>query len=132
MLSELRRYTWHVLWRPCEDVPILTEEFDELAFLFVVEGVADGEELPVRLACIKRNLLAVFLGLKLRLARLLLCSRYFRVLGRYGAPDLLELLSRYQRLGELRAGRGACHGALEIAGYGDDARSEERRVGKEC
>ena len=37
VLGEFRRYTWHVFGGPCEDVPILTEEIDELAFLFVVE-----------------------------------------------------------------------------------------------
>ena len=42
VLSELPRLTRHVFGRPREDVPILTEEFDELAFLFVAEGVADG------------------------------------------------------------------------------------------
>ena len=37
MLGKIRRNTWHVLGRPCEDVPILMEEIDELAFLFAVE-----------------------------------------------------------------------------------------------
>ena len=37
MLGEFRRYTWHVFGGPCEDVPILMEEIDELAFLFAVE-----------------------------------------------------------------------------------------------
>ena len=35
VLDEFPRYTRHVLWRPCKDVPVLTEELDELAFLFV-------------------------------------------------------------------------------------------------
>ena len=38
VLGVLPRDTRHVLWGPCEDIPILTGEFDELAFLFVVEG----------------------------------------------------------------------------------------------
>ena len=37
MLGEFRRYTWLVFGGPCKDVPILTEEIDELAFLFAVE-----------------------------------------------------------------------------------------------
>jgi hypothetical protein len=28
--------TWHVFGRPCENIPILTEELDELAFLCAV------------------------------------------------------------------------------------------------
>ena len=41
MLSQLPRHTWQVLSRPCEDVPILTEEVSELAFLFRVQLAAD-------------------------------------------------------------------------------------------
>ena len=36
--SALSQFPWdtgHVRWFPCEDVPILTEKLDELAFLFV-------------------------------------------------------------------------------------------------
>ena len=40
MLGEFRRYTWYVLGGPCEDVPILTEEIDELSFLVAVEACA--------------------------------------------------------------------------------------------
>ena len=32
--------TRHVLGGPCEDIPILTEEVDELAFLFAIEAGA--------------------------------------------------------------------------------------------
>ena len=45
MLGEFPRYTRHVFGRPCEDVPVLTEEFDELAFLFGVEVGPHGDEL---------------------------------------------------------------------------------------
>ena len=38
MLGEIRRNTRHVLGGPCEDIPILTEEVDELAFLFAEEA----------------------------------------------------------------------------------------------
>ena len=28
VLSEFPRYTWHVRWLPCKDVPVLTDELD--------------------------------------------------------------------------------------------------------
>ena len=34
VLSEFPRYTWHVRRLPCKDVPVLTDELDERAFLF--------------------------------------------------------------------------------------------------
>ena len=40
VLDVLPRGTRHVLGGPCEDIPILTEEVDELAFLFAVEAGA--------------------------------------------------------------------------------------------
>ena len=40
MLGEIRQNTRHVLEGPCKDIPILTEEFDELAFRFAVEAGA--------------------------------------------------------------------------------------------
>ena len=40
VLSVLPRDTRHVLGGPCEDIPILTEEVDELDFLFAVEAGA--------------------------------------------------------------------------------------------
>ena len=40
MLGEFRRDTSHVLGGPCEDVAILTEEIDELTFLFAVKARA--------------------------------------------------------------------------------------------
>ena len=45
MLGEILRNTRHVLWGPCKDVPILTEEVDELAFLFGAEASPDGDAL---------------------------------------------------------------------------------------
>ena len=35
VLSEFPRDTWHVRRFPCKDVPVLTEELDERAFLFI-------------------------------------------------------------------------------------------------
>ena len=40
MLGEFRQDTRHVLGGPCEDVAILMEEIDELAFLFAVKASA--------------------------------------------------------------------------------------------
>ena len=37
VLSQLPWYTRQVLIQPCKDVPILTEEADELAFLFLLQ-----------------------------------------------------------------------------------------------
>src|SRR4051812_31076082 len=45
VLGEFPRHTRHVLWRPCKDVPVLMEELDELAFLFVAESISDHNEL---------------------------------------------------------------------------------------
>lgn len=45
MLSQLPRNTWQVLGRPCEDAPILTEEVDELAFLFRVHARTDVDDM---------------------------------------------------------------------------------------
>ena len=43
MLSEFSRYTWHVRRFPREDVPILTDELDERAFLFRIQIGADAK-----------------------------------------------------------------------------------------
>ena len=43
VLSEFPRYTWHVGWFPCEDVPILMDELDERAFLFGIQIGTDSE-----------------------------------------------------------------------------------------
>src|ERR1041385_614180 len=45
VLGEFSRHTRHVFWRPCEDVPILTEKLDELGFLFVAKSSSDNNEL---------------------------------------------------------------------------------------
>ena len=45
VLGEFPRYTRHVLGGPCKNVPIHTEEFDELALLFVVQVRPHGDEL---------------------------------------------------------------------------------------
>ena len=43
VLSEFSRYTYHVRRFPCEDVPILTDELDERAFLFWIQICADAK-----------------------------------------------------------------------------------------
>ena len=43
VLSEFPRYTWHVRRLPCKNVPILTDEIDERAFLFRVQVGTDSE-----------------------------------------------------------------------------------------
>ena len=43
VLSEFPRYTWHVRRLPCKNVPVLTDELDECAFLFWVQICVDAE-----------------------------------------------------------------------------------------
>src|SRR3954471_5653131 len=45
VLGEFPRHSRHVLWRPCKDVPVLTEELDELTFLFVAKSCSDHNKL---------------------------------------------------------------------------------------
>ena len=62
MLGEFSRDTWHVRWLPCKEIPILTDELDERAFLFVREVCPDGELLggitggEINLLCVLRRL----------------------------------------------------------------------------
>ena len=59
VLGEILRNTRHVLWGPCKDVPILTEEIDELAFLFAVE-VCAYDSVPLWVLRIQGYLLCLF------------------------------------------------------------------------
>ena len=43
VLSEFPQYTWHVRRLPCKNVPILTDELDERAFLFGIQISTDVE-----------------------------------------------------------------------------------------
>src|SRR3954471_3743195 len=45
VLGEFSRHTRHVLWRPCKDVPVLTEELDEISFLFLAKASSDHNKL---------------------------------------------------------------------------------------
>ena len=58
MLGEFRRYSRHVFGGPCEDVPILTEKIDELAFLFAVE-VCTYDGVPLWVLWIQGYLLSI-------------------------------------------------------------------------
>ena len=59
VLGILPRETWHVLGGPCEDIPILTEEIDELAFLFAVE-VCAYDSVPLWVLRVQGYLLRLF------------------------------------------------------------------------
>ena len=65
VLSEFPRYTWHVRRFPCKDVPVLTDELDERAFLFGIKVSADGE-LFGRISRHKINLLGLLCRFKLQ------------------------------------------------------------------
>ena len=56
VLSQPPGNTWHVRRFPCKNVPILTNEYDELAFLFGIHPSPNGELLR-RVARDKINLL---------------------------------------------------------------------------
>ena len=43
VINEFPWYTWHVRRLPCKDVPILTDELDERAFLFRIQVSADAK-----------------------------------------------------------------------------------------
>ena len=43
VLSEFSQYTRHVRRLPCKDVPVLTDELDERAFLFGIQVSTDNE-----------------------------------------------------------------------------------------
>ena len=101
MLGEFHRYTWHVFGGPCEDVPILTEEINELAFLFAVE-VCAYDSVPLRVLRIQGYLLCLLGRLERTLSlRLLWVGRYLWLLaGHRHNPFKEPLLGRgYQGLG---------------------------------
>ena len=59
MLGEILRNTRHVLWGSCKDVSILTEEVDELAFLFAVE-VCTYDGVPLWVLRVQGYLVCLF------------------------------------------------------------------------
>ena len=71
MLGEICQNTQHVFGRPCKDVPILTEEIDELAFLFAVK-VCTYDSVPLRVLRVQGYLLYFLCQLERALNLLLL------------------------------------------------------------
>ena len=117
--------TRHVLGGPCEDIPILTEEVDELAFLFVVEaGAYDNVLAAARVFWVELHFLGLLGGLEGGLVgRLRGRDRRSRGLACQGDDpvELAPLLGNDQRLGQLCAVSGALQGLAVIAGDGDEA-----------
>ena len=63
LLGKFPRYSRHVLRGPCKDIPILTEELDELAFLFAAQSGPDDAKLAW-LRGVQDDFLAIFGGLE--------------------------------------------------------------------
>ena len=123
VLGVLPRNTQHVLGGPCKDVPILTEEVDELAFLFGAEASPDGDAL-LRVGRVERDLLGLFSRLERTLAgRLGRRRRNRRLLGSLGHEpvDLPLLLGNHQGVGKAAAILGALERLLVVANNSDDA-----------
>src|SRR4051812_6706400 len=82
VLGEFPRDTWHVFGAPCENVPILTEEIDERAFLFAVQAVSDQDELAW-VFLVQQDLPCSLRGIELRLS------------SRFGLSNRFGLSSRH-------------------------------------
>ena len=107
VLGELPRNTRHVLGGPCEDVPILTEEVDELAFLFAVQAGSDDDAFAW-LGGVQRDLLCVLGRLERHVTGWLHSIRHILLQMRDVAHYCLLLSRNDQGLGDL----GACRRAL--------------------
>ena len=96
VLGELPRNTRHVFGGPCEDIPILMEEVDELAFLFAVEDSPYDSKL-LRVRRVQDDLLGLLSRLEGALAFCLLgVSRHGRLLAGHGhSPQKEALLFSY-------------------------------------
>ena len=119
MLGEFPRHTRHVLGGPREDVPVLTEELDELAFLFVVQARPHGDELGL-VAFVEVDLLCILCRLE---ARFTICLDRFRLpllLLAGLAFELLQFLVADHDHGHVCAISSAGDGALVVSGDGDD------------
>ena len=125
MLGVLPRDPRHVLGGPCEDIPILTEEVDELAFLFAVKaGAYDNILAAAGVFRVELHLLGLLGGLEGGLIGHLLgrdwCGRCF--VGQGDDPvKLAPLLGYDQRLGQLGAVSGALQRLAVVASDGDEA-----------
>ena len=122
VLGEILRDTRHVLWGPCKNVSILTEEVDELAFLFTVQ-VRPNDSEPVRILQVQRYLLRLLGRLEGALRIIFLgVGGQGRLFAGHGQNSLQHLLlfRHYEGLGQPATGHGALDGLLVIAGYRDD------------
>ena len=120
MLGEFTRYTRHVLWGPREDVPVLTEELDERAFLFFVQARPHSDE-PGLVVFVKVGLLRISCRLEVQFASRLDRLRYLQLLFAGLALELFHLLIADHGLSHLGAVRGAGDGAFVVSGDGDDS-----------
>ena len=116
VLGVLPRNTRHVLGGACKDVSILTEEVDELAFLFGAEASPDGDAL-LWVGTVEWDLLGLFSRLERALAgRLGRRRRNHRLLGSLGhEPVDLPLLGNHQGVGEAAAILGTLEQLLVVA-----------------
>ena len=124
VLGVLPRDTRHVLWGPCEDTPILTEELDELAFLFAEAGAHDNVLAAAGVFRVQLHFLGLLGGLERGLIGRLLGRdrRGRRLLGQGGVPvELAPPLGYDQRLGQQGTVSGALYGLAVVAGDGDEA-----------
>ena len=122
MLSQLPRNARQVLSRPCKDVPILTEEVDELAFLFVGQAGTDNDS-PVGDLVIDLDLLRLLGGLEGDTTKRVGHSRHIdlrRLSQSHGALHFFLLLGNDQRLGQSGASRNTLHRTFVVAGNGYD------------
>src|SRR3954468_17371802 len=151
VLGEFRRYTWHVFGGPCEDVPILTEEIDELAFLFAVK-VRTYDSVPLRVLWVQGYFLSLFGRLERAFSfRLLGVGRQLRLLAGHRHNSVKKPLLRCdnQGLGQTTAlgrtsGRlpvvadnsqdslGTRHLHLEVGVVGDRHELGQGRSAKQC
>ena len=122
MLGEFRRYTRHVFGGPCEDVPILTEEIDELAFLFAIK-VCTYDSVPLRVLRVQGYLLCLFGRLERTFGfRLLRVGRYLRLLADHRHNSFKESLlgCDHQGLGQPTALSRASGRLPVVASYGQN------------
>ena len=125
VLGVLPRDTWHVLGGPCEDILILIEEVDELAFLFAVEaGAYDNVLAAVGVFRVELHFLGLLGGLEGGLVGRVQgrdrCSGGLACQGD-DPVELVPLLGNDQRLGQRGAVSGALQGPAVIAGDRDQA-----------
>ena len=123
MLGEFPRNTRHVLGGPLKDVPILTEEIGELAFLFAVQACPDDGK-PLWVLGVKRYLLRLLGRLERSLGIILLgIGGQGRLFAGHGHDSVQHLLffGNHKGLGQPAASGCTLRRLLVVSGYGDDA-----------